>query len=247
MQRPVMIIGGGSSGMPQAKMFCMSWRVSSFQGFSSPVVESELFGHERGAFTGAVGSKPGRFELADGGTLFLDEIGEVPLEMQVKLLRALQESEFERVGGSRPSASTSGWWPPPTATSRRLITEGRFREDLYYRLEVVPIALPPLRERREDIPLLVAALPREVRPAAGQARRGDRARGARAAHGLRLAGQHPRAREPHGALGAVRGRPDHPRQRPARLAARAGRRSRPDAGRGRRATSAPSPRRAAPR
>src|SRR5712672_1102570 len=119
------------------------------------LVEAELFGFEKGAFTGAVQSKPGRFELADGGTLFLDEIGEIPLEMQVKLLRAIQESEFERVGGVR---TTKVEVRLVAATSRDLgkeIAAGRFREDLYYRLNVVPIFLPPLRERREDIPLLV--------------------------------------------------------------------------------------------
>ncbi|HYR19462.1 MAG TPA: sigma-54 dependent transcriptional regulator [Myxococcales bacterium] len=119
------------------------------------LVEAELFGFERGAFTGAVQSKPGRFELADGGTLFLDEIGEIPMEMQVKLLRAVQESEFERVGGVK---TTRVQVRLVAATSRDLVREtaaGRFREDLYYRLNVVPIHLPPLRERREDIPLLV--------------------------------------------------------------------------------------------
>src|SRR3989454_2077193 len=119
------------------------------------LVEAELFGFEKGAFTGAVQSKPGRFELADEGTLFLDEIGEIPIEMQVKLLRAIQESEFERVGGVK---TTRVEVRLIAATSRDLTKEiaaGRFREDLYYRLNVVPIQLPPLRERREDIPLLV--------------------------------------------------------------------------------------------
>jgi DNA-binding NtrC family response regulator len=119
------------------------------------LMESELFGYEKGAFTGAVGAKPGRFELAHGGTLFLDEIGEIPIEMQVKLLRVLQESEFERVGGIKTIKVDVRL---VTATNRDLLQEigaGAFREDLFYRLNVVPIHIPPLRERREDIPLLV--------------------------------------------------------------------------------------------
>jgi DNA-binding NtrC family response regulator len=119
------------------------------------LMESELFGYDKGAFTGAVGAKPGRFELAHGGTLFLDEIGEIPIEMQVKLLRVLQESEFERVGGIKTIKVDVRL---VTATNRDLLQEigaGTFREDLFYRLNVVPIHIPPLRERREDIPLLV--------------------------------------------------------------------------------------------
>jgi nitrogen regulation protein NR(I) len=119
------------------------------------LVESELFGYEKGAFTGAVGSKPGRFELADGGTLFLDEIGEIPVEMQVKLMRALQESEFERVGGIKTLHVDVRLIAATNRDLKALIAEGRFREDLYYRLAVVPIALPPLRERKDDIPALV--------------------------------------------------------------------------------------------
>jgi DNA-binding NtrC family response regulator len=118
------------------------------------LMESELFGYDKGAFTGAVGAKPGRFELAHGGTLFLDEIGEIPVEMQVKLLRVLQESEFERVGGIKTIKVDVRL---VTATNRDLqqeIIAGTFRDDLFYRLNVVPIHIPPLRERREDIPLL---------------------------------------------------------------------------------------------
>jgi DNA-binding NtrC family response regulator len=119
------------------------------------LMESELFGYEKGAFTGATTAKPGRFELADGGTLFLDEIGEIPVEMQVKLLRAIQESEFERVGGIKTIKVDVRLI---TATNRDLEREtrdGNFREDLYYRLNVVPLNIPPLRSRADDVPLLV--------------------------------------------------------------------------------------------
>jgi nitrogen regulation protein NR(I) len=119
------------------------------------LIESELFGYEKGAFTGAASSKPGRFELADSGTLFLDEIAEIPASMQVKLLRAIQESEFERVGGIKTINVDVRL---VAATNRSLVEEierGRFREDLYYRLNVVHLHLPPLRERQDDIPLLV--------------------------------------------------------------------------------------------
>jgi len=119
------------------------------------LMESELFGYERGAFTGAVGSKPGRFELATGGSLFLDEIGSIPVEMQVKLLRALQESEFERVGGIKTIRVDVRLVAATNSDLKREIAAGAFREDLYYRLNVVPIRLPPLREREEDIALLV--------------------------------------------------------------------------------------------
>ena len=119
------------------------------------LIASELFGHEKGAFTGAVQRRQGRFELADGGTIFLDEIGELPLEIQVMLLRVLQEREFERLGGSRPIRVNVRII---TATNRDLeaaIDDNKFRSDLYYRLNVFPIELPPLRARLEDIPLLV--------------------------------------------------------------------------------------------
>jgi len=123
---------------------------------SSDLIESELFGHEKGAFTGATQQREGRFELADGGTLFLDEIGELPLDTQAKLLRALQEQEFERVGGSKTIHVDTRII---AATNRDLaddVEQGTFRSDLYYRLNIFPIELPPLRERKEDIPLLAS-------------------------------------------------------------------------------------------
>jgi len=119
------------------------------------LIESELFGHEKGAFTGAIASKPGRFELADKGTLFLDEIGEIPTELQVKLLRAIQESAFERVGGLKTIKVDVRLVAATNRNLQQEVETGRFREDLFYRLNVIPIHLPPLRERSGDIPLLV--------------------------------------------------------------------------------------------
>jgi two-component system response regulator AtoC len=119
------------------------------------LTESELFGHERGAFTGAVSSRQGRFELADGGTLFLDEVSEIPLEIQVKLLRAIQESEFERVGGTKTQRVDVRLIAASNRNLEADIKSGRFREDLYYRLAVVPIELPALRERIGDLPALI--------------------------------------------------------------------------------------------
>ena len=123
--------------------------------FSESLIESELFGHERGAFTGAVKDRPGRFELADGGTLFLDDIDDVPLSMQVKLLRVLQNRTVERLGGTRTVPVNVRVVAGSKRDLRQMVTEGKFREDLYYRLNVLPLTLPPLRERREDIPVLM--------------------------------------------------------------------------------------------
>jgi formate hydrogenlyase transcriptional activator len=119
------------------------------------LLESELFGHERGAFTGAVTRKVGRFEAADRGTLFLDEIGDIPLELQAKLLRVLQEGEFERLGSNQTQRVNVRVVAATNGDLLKLISEKRFRSDLYYRLNVFPIPVPPLRNRAEDIPLLV--------------------------------------------------------------------------------------------
>jgi DNA-binding NtrC family response regulator len=132
---------------PFVKMNCAA--------LSRELVESELFGHEKGAFTGAVARREGRFEAADGGTLFLDEVGDMPLETQAKLLRAIQEREFERVGGNVPIRVDVRLLAATNQDLEARVHDGRFREDLYYRLKVVEIVIPPLRERRDDIPLLI--------------------------------------------------------------------------------------------
>jgi two-component system, NtrC family, response regulator len=133
------------------------------------VIESELFGHERGAFTGAVASKRGRFELAQGGTLFLDEIGELGPTLQVKLLRAVEARTFERVGGEVTLETDARFIAATNRDLARAIRDGRFREDLYYRLNVVQIALPALRERRDDIPVLAQHFIRRHAPRMGRA------------------------------------------------------------------------------
>ncbi|HEX8422694.1 MAG TPA: sigma 54-interacting transcriptional regulator, partial [Pyrinomonadaceae bacterium] len=120
------------------------------------LIESELFGHEKGAFTGAVAAKKGRFELADGGTLFLDEIGELSQAVQVKLLRVLQERNFERLGSTKTQAVDIRLIAASNRDLEEEVEAGRFRRDLFYRLNVVPLRLPALRERREDLPILAA-------------------------------------------------------------------------------------------
>lgn len=122
------------------------------------LLESELFGHEKGAFTGAISSRPGRFEMAEGGTLFLDEIGDMPLNMQVKLLRVLQERVYERVGGTKILKADVRIIAATHKDLEKMIEEGSFREDLYYRLNVFPVEMPALRDRTEDIPLLLNEL-----------------------------------------------------------------------------------------
>ncbi|WP_221799322.1 sigma-54 dependent transcriptional regulator [Oceanobacter mangrovi] len=122
------------------------------------LLESELFGHEKGAFTGAISSRPGRFELAEGGTLFLDEIGDMPLNMQVKILRVLQEHTYERVGSNKTLKANVRIIAATHKNLENMIEEGTFREDLYYRLNVFPIEMPSLRERVEDLPLLLNEL-----------------------------------------------------------------------------------------
>ncbi len=119
------------------------------------LIESELMGHEKGAFTGAIAQRIGRFELANGGTLFMDEIGELPLEMQPKLLRVLQDGQFERLGGNRTIESNFRLVAATNRDLRAMVNEDKFRRDLYYRVNVFPITIPPLRDRREDIPTLV--------------------------------------------------------------------------------------------
>src|ERR1700690_422890 len=119
------------------------------------VLESELFGHEKGSFTGAVARRLGRFEMADGGTLFLDEVGDLPMEVQIKLLRTLQERELERVGGNETIKVDVRVVSATNRNLEKMIEEGEFREDLYYRLNVFPINLPPLRDRLDDLPVLV--------------------------------------------------------------------------------------------
>ena len=123
---------------------------------SAGLVESELFGHTKGAFTGALTNRDGRFKLADGGTLFLDEVGELPLDTQVKLLRVLQEQEFEPVGGSQTVRVNVRVIAATNRDLAAMVREGKFRSDLFYRLNVLPISVPALRQRQGDVPLLVA-------------------------------------------------------------------------------------------
>ncbi len=135
------------SNRPFVKLNCAAMPVD--------LLESELFGHEKGAFTGAVSLKQGKFEIADGGTLFMDEIGDMPLQLQSKILRVLQEREFDRVGGNKPIRVDVRFIAATNKNLEQMVAEGSFREDLYFRLNVFSISMPPLREHKEDIPILV--------------------------------------------------------------------------------------------
>src|SRR5579872_5011843 len=152
--------GTGKEGIARAIHQQSSRRQGRFVSLNcaaipGPLLESEIFGHERGAFTGACTQTKGRFQMADGGTLFLDEVGDLPLELQPKLLRALQEQEFERLGSGQTIRVNVRVVAATNQNLAQLVAAKQFRADLYYRLDVIPICLPPLRERVEDIPLLV--------------------------------------------------------------------------------------------
>ena len=165
------------------------------------LMESEIFGHERGAFTGADQRRPGVFELAHGGTLFLDEVGEIPIELQAKLLRVLEEGRLRRLGGKVELDVDVRVLCATNRDLKQEIKNQRFREDLFFRLNVFQVALPPLRERREDIPLLVQHFVEKFNSDSGKrvARRAPGRDGG--AQELRLAGQHPRAAQRGGARG----------------------------------------------
>ena len=160
----------------------------------SDLLESTLFGHERGAFTSAIAAKKGLFEVADGGTLFLDEIGTMQMDMQAKVLRVLQDRRFMHVGGTQEIQVDVRILAATNVNLQQAVKEGRFREDLFYRLNVIPLELPPLRNRKEDIPLLANHYLKFYAAENGFAPPGPRSRGASPADGLRVARQRARAR-----------------------------------------------------
>ena len=164
------------------------------------LIASELFGHEKGAFTGATQQRLGRFELANGGTIFLDEVGELPAETQIALLRVLQEHEFERVGGTRPIRADVRVIAATNRDLQAAISAGSFRSDLFYRLHVFPIEIPPLRERKEDIPLLVEYFIDRYARKAGKNITTYQQEDARIASVLSLARKHTRITERYRAL-----------------------------------------------
>ena len=151
----------GDSRFEQPKRTCV--RKTQLPAIPLGLLESELFGHEKGAFTGAIAQKAGRFELADKGTLFLDEVGDIPLELQAKLLRVLQEQEFERLGSNRTHKVDVRLIAATHRNLASMVKQGTFREDLYYRLKVFPVDLPALRQRSDDIPKLARTLRRSTR------------------------------------------------------------------------------------
>ena len=155
------------------------------------LLESELFGHRRGSFTGAVADKQGKFEAANRGTIFLDEIGELPLLMQVKILRVLQDREIDKIGESRPAKIDVRIIAATNRDLEKMIADGAFRDDLYYRLAVVAIRMPPLRERADDIPLLVEHFLDKHGGARGRPPPDDRSSGLFRVQPLRLARQYP--------------------------------------------------------
>ena len=179
------------------------------------LLESELFGHMRGSFTGADSNKKGLLEVAERGTIFLDEIGEMSAVMQVKLLRVLQERRFRRVGGLEELQADIRVIAATNQDLTRLVAEGRFREDLFYRINVIPIALPPLRDRREDIPLIADHFLAKYCRADGQARLRHFAHRDAVARPVRLARQYPGAGERHRAGGRARSHAHHPGRQPA--------------------------------
>ena len=171
------------------------------------LLEAELFGHVRGAFTGAVGTRQGRLEQAHKGTLFLDEVGTMSPALQAKLLRVLQEREFERVGDSHTIKIDVRVIAATHSDLAKMVADGTFREDLFYRLNVIPVQLPPLRERREDIPLLVQHFLQKIGPDSGRPERDHVAGGAAPPDGLPVARQRAPARERRRARARVQPRP----------------------------------------